>query len=37
MEIKEEGGKMEALKFYVNIGENGKIDLPELGKQLLPI
>ena len=23
---------MEALKFYVNIGENGKIDLPELGK-----
>ena len=23
---------MEALKFYVKIGENGKIDLPELGK-----
>ena len=23
---------MGALKFYVNIGENGKIDLPELGK-----
>ena len=23
---------MEALKFYVKIGEDGKIDLPELGK-----
>ena len=25
-------GKMEALKFYVKIGEEGKIELPELGK-----
>ena len=25
-------GKMEALKFYVKIGEEGRIELPELGK-----
>jgi hypothetical protein len=25
-------GEMEALKFYVKIGEEGRIELPELGK-----
>jgi hypothetical protein len=32
--IKERGGlEMEALRFYVKIGEKGRIELPELGKQ----
>ena len=30
--IKKERGEMEALKFYVKIGEKGRIELPELGE-----
>jgi hypothetical protein len=30
--IKKGRGEMEALKFYVKIGEKGRIELPELGE-----